>query len=160
MRDSPSESLDYNQPHLEPIEDEHSYLDKQESEAEPQPVKKKYQKRHIFNIVVEPVVAEPVIEPEEELLFSSDSTWTQAPRFVKFPRPMIADKRLSIGAKALALALESFDIQHGGIVFPGMEKLALSLGITRQTATKYRKELEEAGYLMRDRRYGTYQCTP
>ena len=91
---------------------------------------------------------------EETKEKQSSRPWTQSRKFVKFPRIMIADKKLSSEAKELALVLEAFDIRHGGIVFPGLEVQGEAINKSRPIVEKLLDELEVNGCLHRKRRYG------
>jgi hypothetical protein len=101
-------------------------------------------------------IAEPQKPTESVVVKEKQSLrpWTQTRKFVKFPRSMIADKRLSPGAKALALVLEAFDIRHGGKAFPGLARLGEAMNRSRPVVERLLDELEGNDYIQRERRYG------
>lgn len=86
--------------------------------------------------------------------------WKKANRYVKLPRLMAADRRLSDGAIRLAILFINMDFAkankwHEGVVFPSLSRLADSLSISERTIMKYTGQLESCGYLQRKRRWGS-----
>ena len=71
--------------------------------------------------------------------------------FVVLPRVVLLNKELSTGAKLTYGGLLHFAWQEGSC-FPGQERLATSIGVSRQSVNAYLRELEAAGFISIRRR--------
>lgn len=109
---------------------------------------------------------EPFFKEGDELFRDKvKKPWRKAKRFIQFPRIIIADKRLSNGAVNMACILAMFDMRKKGklghqgyavkegIVFPSLTTLARAIGKSKPMVISYIKELHEAGYIYRRKRY-------
>jgi DNA-binding transcriptional MocR family regulator len=74
-------------------------------------------------------------------------------RYAVIPAQAVGDSRLSRTGLALLCALSLHADRHGR-AGPAQAALAARLGITRQAVGKYAKELEDLGYIEKERRFG------
>src|SRR5512142_2764559 len=71
--------------------------------------------------------------------------------FTQLPRYVLKDKRLSFGARLTYAVLLSYAWQEESC-FPGQERMAADLGVTRQAINTYLNELKKQGYVTWERR--------
>jgi len=64
--------------------------------------------------------------------------------FTQIPNYVLRDGRLSFGARLTYTMLLSYAWQEGSC-FPGQERIAQDLGVTRQRISAYLRELRKAG---------------
>jgi hypothetical protein len=86
----------------------------------------------------------------EAKLDRTEMSWRGTKLFIRFPRLLAADRRLSPMAVRLALLLTNMDYHEKGIIFARRIWLANALGCSPGTISKYIKELEDQGYLIID----------
>ena len=73
--------------------------------------------------------------------------------FVKMPRLLLLDDRLSFGSKYLYCHLKSY-MDADGRCFPGVPHLSRASGLSRASIFRYFNELEEFGLIRREARIG------
>ena len=66
--------------------------------------------------------------------------------FTQIPNFVLKDKRLSFGARLTYTMLLSYAWQEGSC-FPGQEKIAQDLGVSRQRISEFLQELRRAHYI-------------
>ena len=66
--------------------------------------------------------------------------------FTQVPNAILRSKKLSMGAKMTYAALISY-AWHNDYCFPGQQRLADDIGVTRQTANEYIQELKKKGFV-------------
>ena len=71
--------------------------------------------------------------------------------FTQIPNHILRDTRLSFGARLAYAMLLSYAWQEGSC-FPGQERLAQDLGVSRRSASAFLRELREADYVSWRRR--------
>ena len=71
--------------------------------------------------------------------------------FTQIPRYILRDKRLSFGARLTYAVLLSYAWQEESC-FPGQDRIARDLGVSRQMVTSYLNELKEHRYIDWERR--------
>ena len=71
--------------------------------------------------------------------------------FTQIPNYVLRDKRLSFGARLTYTMLLSYAWQEGSC-FPGQERIAQHLGISRQSVSKFLQELRSNGLIDWERR--------
>ncbi len=71
--------------------------------------------------------------------------------FAQIPRYILCDKRLTPGARLTYAVLLSYAWQEGSC-FPGQEKMASNLGVSRQMVNTYLNELRQHKYIDWERR--------
>lgn len=71
--------------------------------------------------------------------------------FTLIPNGVLRDPGISFGARLTYTLLLSYAWQAGSC-FPGQERMATDLGVTRQAVNKYLNELKEASYITWERR--------
>ena len=71
--------------------------------------------------------------------------------FTQLPRFVLKDKRLSFGARLTYAVLLSYAWQEDSC-FPGQDKMASDLGVSRQAINGYLIELKENSYISWERR--------
>lgn len=71
--------------------------------------------------------------------------------FTQLPRFVLKDKRLSFGARLTYAVLLSYAWQEDSC-FPGQDKMASDLGVSRQAINGYLIELREHAYINWERR--------
>jgi hypothetical protein len=71
--------------------------------------------------------------------------------FTQLPRYVLKDKRLSFGARLTYAVLLSYAWQEDSC-FPGQERMAEDLGVTRKAINSYLSELKEKKYIDWQRR--------
>ena len=71
--------------------------------------------------------------------------------FTQIPNYVLRDKRLSFGARLTYTMLLSYAWQEGSC-FPGQERIAHDLGISRQSVSKFLQELRRNGLIDWERR--------
>ena len=71
--------------------------------------------------------------------------------FTQIPNYVLRDKELSFGARLTYTLLLSYAWQEGSC-FPGQERIAQNLGISRQSVSRFLQQLREAGYIDWERR--------
>ena len=71
--------------------------------------------------------------------------------FTQIPNYVLRDKRLSFGARLTYTMLLSYAWQEGSC-FPGQERIAHDLGISRQSVSKFLQELRSNGLIDWERR--------
>ena len=71
--------------------------------------------------------------------------------FAQIPRYVLCDRKLSFGARMTYSVLLSYAWQEGSC-FPGQEKIASNLGVTRQMVNTYLNELRQHKYIDWERR--------
>ena len=69
--------------------------------------------------------------------------------FTQIPRYILRDKRLSFGARLTYAVLLSYAWQDESC-FPGQERMAKDLGVTRKSINDYLNELKSYKYISRD----------
>ncbi len=79
----------------------------------------------------------------------SNATWQQG--FVSLPREVLHDSTLSAGARLAWAALASYAWTEGK-VYPGQERLASDLGVSRRSVVTYVQELEDRRLITKERR--------
>jgi len=67
------------------------------------------------------------------------------------PNELLKFNRMSVQARFLWIELFSYSFNDGDI-FPGMDRVSKNLGWSKTTTLKYRKELEEFGFITVTRR--------
>ena len=71
--------------------------------------------------------------------------------FTQLPRYVLKDKKLSFGARLTYAVLLSYAWQEDSC-FPGQEKMAGDLGVSRQAINSYLNELKARSYISWERR--------
>jgi DNA-binding transcriptional MocR family regulator len=71
--------------------------------------------------------------------------------FAQIPRYVLCDRKLSFGARLTYAVLLSYAWQEGSC-FPGQQKMASNLGVTRQMVNTYLNELKLHKYIDWERR--------
>jgi DNA-binding transcriptional MocR family regulator len=71
--------------------------------------------------------------------------------FAQIPRYVLCDRKLSFGARLTYAVLLSYAWQEGSC-FPGQQKMASNLGVTRQMVNTYLNELGQHKYIDWERR--------
>jgi DNA-binding MarR family transcriptional regulator len=71
--------------------------------------------------------------------------------FAQIPRYVLQDKRLSFGARLTYAVLLSYAWQEGSC-FPGQDRMAKDLGVSRQMVNEYLNELKDKKYIGWSRR--------
>ncbi len=71
--------------------------------------------------------------------------------FAQIPRYVLCDRKLSFGARLTYAVLLSYAWQEGSC-FPGQQKMASNLGVTRQMVNTYLSELKQHTYIDWERR--------
>src|SRR5512147_547506 len=71
--------------------------------------------------------------------------------FTQIPRYVLKDKKLSFGARLTYAVLLSYAWQEDSC-FPGQDKIAADLGVSRQMINNYLNELRENKYIAWGRR--------
>lgn len=71
--------------------------------------------------------------------------------FAQIPRYVLQDKRLSFGARLTYAVLLSYAWQEDSC-FPGQDKMAADLGVSRRMVTDYLNELAKRKYITWERR--------
>ena len=71
--------------------------------------------------------------------------------FTQIPRYILSDHKLTFGARLTYAVLLSYAWQEGSC-FPGQEKMASHLGVTRQMVNTYLNELRDHKYIDWERR--------
>ena len=71
--------------------------------------------------------------------------------FTQLPNFILRDPKLSVGAKVVYAMFISYG-WHNNFCFPGQEKLAVDMGLTRPRVTQLIGELEAAGLITIQRR--------
>src|SRR3989442_1426280 len=71
--------------------------------------------------------------------------------FTQLPNFILKDAKLSVGAKVVYAMFLSYG-WHNNFCFPGQEKLAADMGLTRPRVTQLIGELEDAGLITIQRR--------
>lgn len=71
--------------------------------------------------------------------------------FTQLPNYVLKDKKLSFGARLAYAVLLSYAWQENSC-FPGQDKMAVDLGITRRMVIRYLKELKDRRYVDWQRR--------
>src|SRR5512137_187158 len=71
--------------------------------------------------------------------------------FAQIPRYVLKDKRLSFGARLTYAVLLSYAWQEDSC-FPGQERMAKDLGVTRKAVNTYLVELKKTRYIDWERR--------
>jgi len=71
--------------------------------------------------------------------------------FTQIPRYILRDKRLSFGARLTYGELLSYAWQDDSC-FPGQERIAKNLGVTRKAVNSYLSELKQTKYIAWERR--------
>jgi DNA-binding MarR family transcriptional regulator len=71
--------------------------------------------------------------------------------FAQIPRYVLQDKRLSFGARLTYAVLLSYAWQEGSC-FPGQDRMAKDLGVSRQMVKRYLNELKDKKYISWARR--------
>lgn len=71
--------------------------------------------------------------------------------FAQIPRYVLHDKKLSFGARLTYAVLLSYAWQEDSC-FPGQDKIAADLGVSRQMVNTYLNELKETLYISWERR--------
>jgi biotin operon repressor len=66
--------------------------------------------------------------------------------FTQIPNYVLRDGRLSFGARLTYTMLLSYAWQEGSC-FPGQERIACDLGVSRQRISEYLRELRKVGYI-------------
>ena len=67
--------------------------------------------------------------------------------FTQVPNAVLRAKKLSMGAKMTYAALLSY-AWNDDYCFPGQQRLADDIGVSRQTANEYIQELKRKGYVI------------
>lgn len=71
--------------------------------------------------------------------------------FAQIPRYVLCDRKLSFGARLTYAVLLSYAWQEGSC-FPGQQKMASNLGVTRKAVNGYLSELKKSGFISWERR--------
>jgi DNA-binding transcriptional MocR family regulator len=71
--------------------------------------------------------------------------------FAQIPRYVLCDRKLSFGARLTYAVLLSYAWQEGSC-FPGQQKMASNLGVTRQMVNSYLNELRRYKFVSWERR--------
>ena len=66
--------------------------------------------------------------------------------FTQVPNAVLKSKEISGGAKLVYSLLLSY-AWHNGFCFPGQERLAVDIGISRQSVNTHVKELQRKGFI-------------
>ena len=66
--------------------------------------------------------------------------------FTQIPNYVLRDGRLSFGARLSYAILLAYAWQEGSC-FPGQERMARDLGVSRQSVSEFLRELRRAGYI-------------
>lgn len=103
------------------------------------------------------VIKPKLPEQDLEIVNSNDLLDTSLSKvrcaFVKIPRLLLADKRISMGAKVLISVLAAHDMKGDGMVYPSNETLVHVVGRNESKIVEYKRELEKHGWLRMIRRY-------
>ena len=94
---------------------------------------------HISDMIAEKTIVLETLDPIVQFGF------TQVPNFV------LTDERLSIGAK-LTYAMFLHYAWHKDSCFPGQDRLAVDIGMSRSRVTEFVRELERVGLVEITRR--------
>ena len=87
---------------------------------------------------------------EKTIIFTGADAFTEK-GFTQVPNAILRSKKISPGAKLAYAALISY-AWHTASCFPGQETLGNDIGVTRQTANEYIKELRIKGFVKVTRR--------
>jgi biotin operon repressor len=87
---------------------------------------------------------------EKTIIFSGADAFTEK-GFTQVPNAILRSKKISPGAKLAYAALISY-AWNNDHCFPGQETLGNDIGVTRQTANEYIKELRTKGFVKVTRR--------
>src|SRR3989304_6082563 len=71
--------------------------------------------------------------------------------FTQIPRYILSDHKLTFGARLTYAVLLSYAWQEGSC-FPGQEKMAKDLGVSRRMVSEYLQELRRPGFITGRRR--------
>lgn len=94
---------------------------------------------HIKNILQEKTI---ILKGTDQ---ATKNGFTQVPNFI------LANSKISPGAKLVFATLLSY-AWHNNYCFPGQDKMAKDIGITRQSVNTHIKELEKKGFIQIKRR--------
>lgn len=78
-------------------------------------------------------------------IISNSSGFTQVPNFI------LVSKKVSVGAKLTYAMLLKYAWQNN-FCYPGQERLAEDIGVTKRSVVTFIKELEKAGFINIERR--------
>ena len=76
-------------------------------------------------------------------------------RWLNWRQIVLDDNSLSFGAKAMAMFLNTYMNDGQDMAYPSVATICGRLNISKPTATRYTNELQEAKYLVKQKRYGT-----
>ncbi|MEM6931967.1 MAG: helix-turn-helix domain-containing protein [Pseudomonadota bacterium] len=87
---------------------------------------------------------------DRNIIFVGADAFTEK-GFTQVPHTILRSKKLSPGAKLAYAGLLSY-AWHRDSCFPGQDRLGVDIGVTRQTANEYIKELRTKGFIRVTRR--------
>lgn len=87
---------------------------------------------------------------DRTIIFVGGDAFTEK-GFTQVPNAILRAKKLSPGAKLAYAALISY-AWHENECFPGQDRLGTDIGVTRQTANEYIRELRTKGFIRVTRR--------
>ena len=82
---------------------------------------------------------------EKNIILTGADAFTEK-GFTQVPNAILRTGKLSMGAKMTYAALLSY-AWHDDFCFPGQQRLADDIGVSRQTANEYVQELKRKGYV-------------
>lgn len=82
---------------------------------------------------------------EKNIILTCADAFTEK-GFTQVPNSILRSQRLSMGAKMAYAALLSY-AWNEDYCFPGQQRLADDIGVSRQTANEYIQELKRKGYV-------------
>ena len=82
---------------------------------------------------------------EKNILLTGADAFTEK-GFTQVPNAILRSQKLSMGAKMAYAALLSY-AWNEDYCFPGQQRLADDIGVSRQTANEYIQELKRKGYV-------------